>query len=134
MRNKVSLGLPLPARQLQVLERIPGVAAVTPFTFFGGLYGDEKFTPFAQFAVDPARFTNVFVEAKAPPEQLEAWMRDRTSCIVGQDTMDQYGLKIGDRMRLTGTFYPFDLDLKIAGIYEGSLDDRNVFFHHKLSG
>src|SRR5260221_9738825 len=52
VRNKVSLAQPLPARQLQVLERIPGVAAVTPFTFYGGLYkGDEKFTSFAQFAV-----------------------------------------------------------------------------------
>jgi putative ABC transport system permease protein len=132
VRNKVSLGVPLPARQLQVLDRIPGVAAVTPFSFFGGRFRDQEFTPFAQFGVDPARFTNVFVEAKAPPEQLEAWMRDRTSCIVGKDTMDQYGLKIGDRMRLTGTFYPFDLDLTIAGVYEGSLDDRNVFFHHKL--
>jgi len=132
VRNKVSLGVPLPARQLQVLDRVPGVAAVTPFSFFGGRFRDQEFTPFAQFGVEPARFTNVFVEAKAPPEQLAAWMRDRTSCLVGKDTMEQYGLKLGDRMRLTGTFYPFDLDLTIAGVYEGSLDDRNVFFHHKL--
>jgi len=132
VRNKVSLGVPLPARQLQVLDRVPGVAAVTPFSFFGGRFRDQEFTPFAQFGVEPARFTNVFVEAKAPPEQLAAWMRDRTACLVGKDTMEQYGLKLGDRMRLTGTFYPFDLDLTIAGVYEGSLDDRNVFFHHKL--
>jgi putative ABC transport system permease protein len=132
IRNKVSLGVPLPARQLQVLDRIPGLAAVTPFSFFGGRFRDQEFTPFAQFGVDPARFTNVFVEAKAPADQLDAWIRDRTACLVGKDTMEQYGLKIGDRMRLTGTFYPFDLDLLIAGVYEGSLDDRNVFFHHKL--
>ena len=30
VRNKVSLAQPLPARQLQVLERIPGIVAVTP--------------------------------------------------------------------------------------------------------
>jgi putative ABC transport system permease protein len=132
IRNKVSLGVPLPARQLPVLDRIPGLAAVTPFSFFGGRFRDQEFTPFAQFGVDPVRFTNVFVEARAPLEQLEAWIRDRTSCIVGKDTMEQYGLKLGDRMRLTGTFYPCDLDLKIVGVYEGSLDDRNVFFHHKL--
>jgi putative ABC transport system permease protein len=54
VRNKVSLAQPLPARQLQVVERIPGVVAVSPFTYYGGLYkGDEKFTSFAQFAVDP---------------------------------------------------------------------------------
>jgi putative ABC transport system permease protein len=101
IRNKVSLGVPLPARQLQVLDRIPGLAAVTPFSFFGGRFRDQEFTPFAQFGVDPVRFTNVFVEAKAPPEQLDAWIRNQTSCLVGKDTMDQYGLKIGDRMRLT---------------------------------
>jgi putative ABC transport system permease protein len=83
VRNKVALGVPLPARQLQVLDRVPGVAAVTPFTFFGGRFRDQEFTPFAQFGVEPERFTNVFVEAKAPPEQLAAWLRDRTSCLVG---------------------------------------------------
>lgn len=132
VRNKVSLGVPLPARQLATIDRIPGVAAVTPFTYFGGKFRDQDFTPFAQFAVDPTRFTNVFVEAKTPPEQLAAWIQDRTSCVVGKATMEKYGLKLGDRMQLTGTFYPHDLDLRIAAVYEGSLDDRNVFFHHKL--
>src|SRR2546422_10352776 len=32
VRNKVSIAQPLPARQLHVIERIPGVSAVTPFT------------------------------------------------------------------------------------------------------
>jgi putative ABC transport system permease protein len=38
VRNKVSLAQPLPARQLQVLDRIEGIAAVSPFSFYGGLY------------------------------------------------------------------------------------------------
>lgn len=132
VRNKVSLGVPLPARQLQRLEKIDGVAAVTPFTYFGGKYQDKDFTTFAQFAVDPVRFTNVFVDVKTPKEQTEAWIKDRTSCIVGKDTMDKEKLKIGDRMKLTGTLYPCDLDLKIVGQYSGTLDDRSVFFHHKF--
>ncbi|MFO1497941.1 MAG: FtsX-like permease family protein [Verrucomicrobiota bacterium] len=132
VRNKVSLGQPLPARQLQTIERIPGVAAVTPFSFFGGLYkGDEKFTSFAQLAVDPPRAVALMTDAKIPPEQLEAWLSDRTTAIVGKMTVDRYGLKIGDRMQFAGQFYPCDLELKIAGIYQGTADDRNVFFHHK---
>jgi putative ABC transport system permease protein len=132
VRNKVSLGQPLPARQLQVIERLPGVAAVTPFTFYGGLYkGDEKFTSFAQFAVDPARTLDLITDAKVPPEQLAAWIADRTSCIVGQLTATRYGLKLGDRMQFSGQFYPVDLELKVAGIYHGTADDRNVFFHQK---
>ena len=132
VRSKVSLAVPLPARQLPLLEKIEGVDAVTPFTYFGGKFRGEDFTTFAQFAVDPARFTNVFVDVKSLPGQLDAWIKDRTSCIVGKDTLDRYKLKIGDRMKLTGTFYPCDLDMKIVGEYSGTLDDRSVFFHHKF--
>ena len=64
VRNKVSLAAPLPQKLLPILEKIPGVAAVTPFSFFGGKFRDDDFTTFAQFATDPVRFTNVFVEAK----------------------------------------------------------------------
>jgi putative ABC transport system permease protein len=132
VRNKVSLAQPLPARQLQVLERIPGIAAITPFSYYGGLYkGDEKFTSFAQFAVDPAKTLPLISEARVPREHLDAWMADRTSCIVGKMTADRYGLKVGDRMLFTGQIYPCDLEFKIAGIYEGTADDRNVFFHQK---
>lgn len=131
VRNKVSLGMPLPARQRPVIEKLPGIAAVTPFTYFGGRYKDEEFTPFAQFAVDPVAFTNVFVDAKVPADQLSAWIADRGSCVVGRDTVERYGLKLGDKVKLVGTFYPIDLDLKLVGIYAGTLDDRSVFFHHK---
>ncbi len=132
VRNKVSLAAVLPARQLATLDRIPGIAAVTPFTWFGGKYKDEEFTTFAQFAVDPVRFTNVFVEAHTDPEQIEAWKKNRLSCLVGKDTMAKYKLKIGDKMKLSSTIYPMDVDLEIAAVYAGTLDDRNVFLHHKL--
>ncbi len=132
VRNKVSLAQPLPARQLQVLDRIPGIVAVSPFTFFGGLYkGDEKFTSFAQFAIDPQRSLPLIDDAKVPKEQLAAWIADRTSCLVGRMTADRYQLKIGDRLQFTGQIYPCDLELKVAGIYQGTADDRNVMFHQK---
>jgi putative ABC transport system permease protein len=132
VRNKVSLAQPLPVRQLATIERIPGVAAVTPFSYFGGLYkGDEKFTSFAQFAVDPVRSVDLLSDAKVPAEQMKAWMADRTSAIVGKTTAERYKLKIGDRMQFTGQIYPCNLEFKVAGIYEGTADDRNVFFHHK---
>lgn len=131
VRNKVSIANPLPSRQLSVIEHIPGVAAVTPFTFFGGKFKDDESVGFAQFAIDPTKLEEIFGEAKLPPDQLDAWLKDRTSCIIGRDTAARYKLKIGDKMNLIGTLWPCDLELKIAGIYSGTLDDRNVFFHHK---
>jgi putative ABC transport system permease protein len=131
VRNKVSFTKPLPARQRPVLERIPGVAAVTPLTWYAGRFRDEKFTMFAQFAVDPATAVQVFTDVRPSPEALAAWIQERNGCIVGIDTMKKYGLRIGDRMQFTGTIWPCDLDLKIVGTFEGSFDDRTVFFQQK---
>jgi len=132
VRNKVSLAQPLPAKQLPVLERIPGIVAVSPFSFFGGNFREETVTSFAQFAVDPARFQGLIVEGRIVDGSYQDFVKDRNSCLVGADTMKRYGLKVGDKMRFTGTFYPVDLDLKIATVFEGTVDDRGVFFHHKL--
>ncbi|HAB16820.1 MAG TPA: FtsX-like permease family protein [Verrucomicrobiota bacterium] len=131
-RNKVSLAQPLPAKQLPIIEKIPGVVTVSPFTFFGGNFRDETVTSFAQFAVDPVRFRNLIVEGRVADGNYDDFIKERTSCFVGADTMKRYGLKVGDRMVFTGTFYPVDLDLKIAAVFEGTVDDRGVFFHHKL--
>ncbi len=131
-RNKVSLAQPLPSKQLSIIEKIPGVVAVSPFTYFGGNFREETVTSFAQFAVDPVRFKNLIVEGRIADGNYDDFIADRTSCFVGADTMKRYGLKIGDRMRFSGTFYPVDLDLKIAAVFQGTVDDRGVFFHHKL--
>ena len=131
-RNKVSLAQPLPAKQLSIVEKIPGVVAVSPFTYFGGNYKGEEMTSFAQFAVDPSRFRELLVEGRISDGSYDEFIRDRNSCFVGADTMKRYDLKIGDRMKFTGTFYPVDLDLRIAAVFQGTVDDRGVFFHHKL--
>ncbi|GDY20595.1 ABC transporter ATP-binding protein [Verrucomicrobiota bacterium] len=131
VRNKVSLASPLPARQRAVLERIPGVEAVTPFTFYGGKFRDEDFPKFAQFAVDPKEFMRIVVEAKMQVDQLDAFLKDQRACIVGKITADKYGLKIGDRLNFIGTLWPCDLELKMVGTYQGTIDDRNLFFNHK---
>jgi putative ABC transport system permease protein len=131
VRNKVSLASPLPVRQRTIIEKIPGVEAVTALTFFGGKYKGEENTFFAQFATEPDKLESVFGEAKVPPEQLAAWIANRSSALIGADTAKRYNLKIGDRIPLVGQVYPIDLDLTVAGIYKGTSDDRNVFFHHK---
>lgn len=129
-RNKISLGNLLPARQKQVIEKIPGVDAVTPFTWFGGKFRGEE-VMMAQFGLDPKVFTNLLGEAKVDPAQLEDFVSDRRACIMGIKSAQKYGLKIGDKVQLQGTFWPYDLDLRLAAIYSGTVDDRNLFFHHK---
>jgi len=71
VRNKISIANLLPAKQLPTIERIPGVEAVTPFTWFGGKYKGEQGMSFAQFALDPKKLPRVFTEAKMPG----GWLR-----------------------------------------------------------
>ncbi|MEK7677359.1 MAG: ABC transporter permease [Verrucomicrobiota bacterium] len=131
VRNKISFTNPLPARQRAVIERIPGVAAVSPFSWFGGKYKNEEMMTFGQFAMDPKLIRPIFGEAKMPEEQYQAFEADQTACIIGKLTAEKYQLKIGDRLPLTSIIYPCSIELKIAGIYEGTIDDRNALFHHK---
>ena len=131
VRNRVSIANFLPARQRRVIEKIPGVAALTPFTWFGGKFKNEESMTFAQFAMDPTQLTNVFGEARMPLDQLAAWIQDRRGCVVGKLTANKYKLKVGDHITLTSMIFPCTLDLNIRGIYEGTVDDRNLLFHHK---
>lgn len=131
VRNKVSIASPLPVRQRGQILKIPGVEAVTGLTYFGGKFRGEENTYFAQFAIEPEQLAAVFGEAQMPRERIDAWIADRTSCIVGVDTARKYGLQIGDKFPLVGVIYPVDLDLTVAAIYQGTTDDRNIFFHQK---
>ena len=131
VRSKVSIANPLPARQKMVIEKIPGVEAVSPFSWFGGKFRNEENMTFAQFAMDPKQLTNIFGEAKLPQDQLDNFIKDQTACIIGNITADKYHLKVGDKVQFTSIIYPCAIDFKLAGIYAGSIDDRNMLFHHK---
>ena len=80
VRNKISIANLLPAQQLPIIEKIPGVEAVTPFTWFGGKYKGEQGMTFAQFAMDPKRLRGVFTEVKMPPDSYAAF-EARTRCL-----------------------------------------------------
>ena len=129
-RHRISLGQMLPLSQRPIIERIPGVEAVSPFTWFGGKYKGEE-VMFAQFAVDPEAFMKISSDAKISPEEAEAFKADRRACLLGKITAEKYKLKVGDRLPLEGTYWPYDLEFKIAGIYSGTPDDRNMFFDYK---
>ena len=131
VRSRISIANTLPARQRTIIEAIPGVEAVSPFTWYGGEYKDEGALSFAQLAIDPKLLPVLFGEAKMPAEQFEAFQKDNRSCILGQLTAEKYHLKVGDHLTLPSTIYPCSMDFTIAGIYSGTIDDRNMLFHHK---
>ena len=131
VRNKLSLANPLPARQLPIIERIPGVEAVSPFSWFGGKYKNEENMTFAQFAMDAKKLRRIFGEAKMTEAEYRDFEETKDSCIIGKITAEKYKLRIGDRITLESTIYPCALTFRIAGIYSGTIDDRNMLFHQE---
>ena len=131
VRSKISIANLLPARQRPIIERIPGVEAVSPFTWFGGKFKGDEEMMFAQFGMDPKVLPILSPEFHVTRAEYDAWVSNRTSCIVGKLTADKRGIKVGDRITLTSIIYPCTLELTVAGIYAGTADDRNMLFHHK---
>src|SRR6266446_10838063 len=82
-RHRVSLANVLPAKYQLRIERIPGVKYCSKFTFFGGIYKDQSQSNFAQFAVDADRILRIFSEMIVPQQQEEAFVKEKTACIVG---------------------------------------------------
>lgn len=131
VRSKISIANPLPARQRPIIERIPGVDAVSPFTWFGGNFKNEESMTWAQFAMDPTKLRALFGEAKMPEEQFAAFEKDQRGAIIGKLSADKYHLHVGDHIVLTSMIYPVSLEFHVSGIYSGTIDDRNMLFHHK---
>lgn len=130
VHNKTAIAHLLPVRQRAVIERVPGVEAVTPFTWFGGKYKNDESATFAQFAIDPRVMRQVFVEAHMTDRESRDFERDKDSCVLGKVTADKYHLKIGDHLSLESRDFNCTLTFRVVGIYSGTADDRNLFFNH----
>ncbi len=131
VRNKVSLMSTLPQRQRHVIEQMSGVEVLTPFAWFGGKTDPDGPVRFGTFAIEPAKLRKLLPEIRCDAAEFESWVKDRTGCIVGRETAQQYGYKTGDRLTLVSGIFPCKLELKVCGIYWGTVDDRNLFFHHR---
>jgi putative ABC transport system permease protein len=131
-RHRVSLTQAMPAFYREKIRVIPGVVAVAPVNWFGGIYKDAKPENFfAQFGTDPEEIMKIFTDFTLPADQLQAWQRDRAGVIVDDQLAKKFGWKLGDRIVLKGTIYPVDLELTIRGIYTGPLPTNSVYFNEK---
>src|SRR5580700_873250 len=131
-RHRVSLTFSLPGFYRDKIRAVPGVVAVVPNSWFGGLYKDDKPENFfAQFGTDPDEFPKVYPELQMPPDQLAAWQHDRAGVIVSDELARQFGWKLGDRIVLQGTIYPMNLELTIRGIYHWPTTNKTVYFNAK---
>jgi len=128
-RHAVSLGFTIPVAQQQRIATVPGVKNVTTFSWFGGIYKDEK-NFFANFAVDASKLREIMTELKMSDAEWQAFVNDRQGAIVGQKLVTLYGFSIGQRVTLTSPIYDRSVEFIIRGICTGG-DEKTLFFHHE---
>jgi putative ABC transport system permease protein len=115
------------------IKQVPGVAAVTPANWFGGIYKEDKPEyAFAQFYVDPREVFDVHNEWQISPEEKAAFQQERTAAFCGKKLAEKFGWKIGDVIELQGTFLQVHPRLTLRGIYtvsENRGEEDQFLFH-----
>ena len=132
VQHATGLGNLLPLSQRQRIEQIPGVVAVSPETWFGGVYKDDRPENWiGQLSADPdIYFDKVFDDATIDPKVNAEWKTTRNGFVAGQKLVEKFKWKKGDHIILRGTYIPTNLDLIFVGSYSAG-DESNVFFHNE---
>jgi putative ABC transport system permease protein len=131
VRQAVSFIFPLPLAYRDQIAKIPGVEAVTYANWFQGVYIDKN-QFFARLAVDPETIFEVYPEFLVSKDEYQTFLKERNSCIIGEDIAKQYNLKIGDLMTIEGDIYPGDWQFVVRGIYkprDKTTDATQMLFH-----
>ena len=130
-RHRVSLAQALPEYYGARIRAVEGVEAVCIYNWFGGTYIDQKPEHmFARFAVETEKVFQVHPEYAMPPEQKQAFLRDRQGMAVEKSIAERLGFELGQRVTLQGDIYPFDMEFVIRAIFEAP-NDQSALFHYK---
>lgn len=130
--NATGIVFPLPLAYANRLRAVPGVEQVSWANWFGGRYGDGK-RFFGNFAVDAESYLQMYPELVLPPDQREAFLREKNSAIVGIRLLDVFGWRLGQDVTLQGTIFPGDWTFTIRGVYtvsDKAINDDMMMFHH----
>jgi putative ABC transport system permease protein len=129
-RNSISIIFTLPLSYKERIRQIDGVKIVSWGNWFGGIYIDEK-NFFANFAVDPKTYFELYPELIISPDQKAAFIRDRKGFVAGRKLAERFGWKLGDSVTLRGTIFAGQWDFVMRGIYRGrdkTVDETTFFF------
>jgi len=128
-RHAVSLAFVIPMAHQQKMKTVPGVKEVMPFSWFGGIYIDER-NFFPNFACDARKLKDVVSELKMPDADWQSFINDRQGAIVGKKLVTLHGFTPGQRITLKSPIYNQSVEFIIRGVYTGS-DEKTLYFHHE---
>lgn len=128
VQSAISLANPLPLSHEAKIATVPGIVDTAKLQWLGAYYKEPK-NFFANFAVDHEKMEKVWDDYKVPKDQMDAFKADRRGAIVGPELVKRYGWKIGDRVVLIGTIFPWNPEVTIRGIYHHKIDTSSFFLH-----
>jgi putative ABC transport system permease protein len=128
VQSAISLANPLPLSHEAKIATVPGIVDIGKLQWLGAYYKEPK-NFFANFAVDHEKLPTVWDDYALPKDQLEAFQADRRGAVVGPELAKRYGWKIGDRVTLIGTIFPWNPEVTIRGIYHHKFDSSSFFLH-----
>ncbi len=130
-RNRISLTVEIPQYYGERIRQVSGVKEVMPSQWYNGVYKDARDPKnfFARFGVDPEKLFTIFSELRIPEDQKQAFIHDRTACVIGRDLADKFNFKLGDRITITGDIFPGTLELTVRGIFDSPRKSEILYFN-----
>jgi putative ABC transport system permease protein len=130
IHHKAGLTYWLPFSFVQRVRAIPGIAGVSHYSWFGGIY-DEPKNLFPNFGMDPESVAQVFPDYRIDPVALERFRKIRNAALVGEQTMHKFAWRIGQEVTLRGTIFPVDLTFQIVGMIPAASGNPMVFWFNR---
>jgi putative ABC transport system permease protein len=137
LMSKINITVPLPRSHYEKVRATPGVRAIVPFNWFGGVFKDQK-GQVQVIATDPQQITKVYPELVLTPEELERWTHDRQGVIVGETLAAQHGWKVGQRIPIRSEIWrkangADTWEFNVDAIYKttgSGVDSRSAYFQY----
>jgi putative ABC transport system permease protein len=95
----------LPLSYLRRIEGVSGVVGAAHAEWFGAKYQNES-NAFPVFAVDPARYLDMYPEFTVAPAEREAFAKTRTGAIAGRRLVERFGWKVGQKLPIASEIHP----------------------------
>ena len=135
--HKVSFTQLLPQSYENRIRAVDGVVEVSPQTWFGGWFRDER-NQIPTFPAKPEAFLRIYPEWDLPDEQRTAWISDRAGILIGRGLADITGWKVGEAVPLRSSIWrrkdgSDTWDVTVRGIFdlpEGG-DTRQIVMHQE---
>ena len=132
--NKINFTQPMPIAYFNRVRAVDGVRQVTHANWFGGYYQDPK-NFLMTLAIEPVTYFDMYrSELDIPPEQLQAFISDRSSAVIGESMARKWGWKVGDRVPVASSIFTqrsngsHTWDFTIAGIVKGKAEQVSTDF------